>query len=172
MFKHIKFLTSALMLISAITVASFNTVTEAAPVEVKMWGGFRDKVIIGGDVVVVARATPGVHVVIPALRVLPPPPPHHHMNPPRPRHDITPPPPPRRGIHDFIKPPKPPIHRGDKLRKPPVPRRDVVRKPIPSKPRPSVVHKPIPPRPRPNVVHKPVPRPIPKQRPNIKPAPR
>ncbi len=173
MLKHFKFLSSTLLLICTIVVASFNSNVEAAHVEVKMWGGFRDKVIIGGDAIVIARAVPGVHVVLPALHIGPPPP-HHHIHPPRhhrpPRHrPVIAPPPPRRGKHhDFKKPPRPPVHREDKFRKP-IPRGKFKRPHKPPVPKRQSIRKPLPP--RNSVVHKPVPRPMPKQRPSVKPAP-
>lgn len=144
---------------------------EAALVEVKMWGGFRDKVIIGGDAIVVARAVPGVHIVLPALHIGPPPP--HHIHLPRhhrpPKHRPVIAPPPRRGKHhDFKKPPRPPVHREDKYRKP-IPKREYKRVPRVPIPKRENISKPLPP--RRSIVHKSLPKPIPKHRPNVRPAP-
>lgn len=214
MFRGRNLLNVALFLFVYLQIGVGNNAVEAANIEIRMWGGFRDKVIIGSDLIVVERARPGIHVVLPAFRLLPPPPPpHHHMRHPKPpvfRRDIAPPPP-HKPPHDgrfmkpdhrpdkfkedrrpikkfdkfekkrFEKPPfnsekRPPVRKFDRvdkkrfdkppvrdIKKPPMNINGKVRPPAPTKRIDSYVNRKQPSNIKP---------PMPKPRPNIKPAPR
>ncbi len=161
MLKHTKFLIGAFALITALFVSGVHNTVQASEAEVKMWGGFRDKVVAGGVMVAAQPVTYSAPANSNTYVILAHDPFHwhpfyiYHHRHHRPRwHRLPPPPPPRRDeFHRPLRPHNP-------GQRPPVMHR-------PGKPEPPIMHKPTSRPPRPNV-HKPMPRP----RPHVKPAPR